>query len=241
MNPYLLHDKELADDQNATERCKKVLMKICDPKEYAKVVKEFVAFRHREPPFHNMLEPGEKMLSAHAWWDFEGACGKLTAPIAKRILAQSVSSFACERNWSSCSYVHNKSRNKLATSRATDLVYVYTNSKVVATSKNKDEKKWYKDNVDSESSEAGSDTEDVDNEPHPLDRLDGDVEDNDMHNWHDETYYSPNRTNEGGRDNDRGIYEFQSDKENDGYGEDIPHIARFVDGSWYMNSETILS
>jgi len=74
LNPYLLHDKELVDDLDATNTCRHVIMKICDPKEYAKVVKEFVAFRHREPPFHNMLELGEQMLSAHAWWDFEGAC-----------------------------------------------------------------------------------------------------------------------------------------------------------------------
>ena len=75
LNPYLLHDKELADDTDATEACKRVIMKICKPGEYAMVVKEFVAFRHRTPPFHNMLDPGEQMLSAHAWWDFEGACG----------------------------------------------------------------------------------------------------------------------------------------------------------------------
>jgi hypothetical protein len=98
LNPYLLHDKELADDADAMSACKRVLEKICKPDEYAAVVREFVAFRHREPPFHNMLNPGEQMLSAHAWWDFEGACGKFTAPLAKRILAQPVSSSSCERN-----------------------------------------------------------------------------------------------------------------------------------------------
>jgi len=44
LNPYLLHDKELANNQDATNACKRVIMKICDPKEYAKVVKEFIAF-----------------------------------------------------------------------------------------------------------------------------------------------------------------------------------------------------
>ena len=51
LNPYLLHDKELADDQDAMDTCKRVLMKICKPGEYSSVVKEFVAFRHREPYF----------------------------------------------------------------------------------------------------------------------------------------------------------------------------------------------
>jgi len=52
---------------------------------------------------------------------------------------------------------------------------VYTNSKVVAASKKKDEKKWYKDNVEFESSDA----EDVEDGPH---LLDSDGEDNDMYN-----------------------------------------------------------
>jgi len=47
LNLYLLHDKELADDLDATDAYRRVIMKICDPKDYVKVVKEFVAFRHR--------------------------------------------------------------------------------------------------------------------------------------------------------------------------------------------------
>ena len=153
LNPYLLHNKELGDNQYATDACKRVIRKICQPGTYPHVVKEFVAFRHRDPPFHDMLDPAEQKLSAHAWWDFEGACGKLIAPIAKRILAQPVSSSSCEQNWSSYSFVHNKSRNKLKLQRAADLVYVYTNSKVLAVLKEKDEKKWCHDNVESEDSE----------------------------------------------------------------------------------------
>jgi hypothetical protein len=51
--------------------------------------------------------------------------------IARRILAQVVSSSSCERNWSSYSFVHSKARNRLLPSRAEDLVYVYTNSRVL--------------------------------------------------------------------------------------------------------------
>ena len=49
--------------------------------------------------------------------------------------------------------MHNKSRNKLQLKRVEDLVYVYTNSKLMAKGKEKDEKKWYADNVDSEDSD----------------------------------------------------------------------------------------
>jgi hypothetical protein len=86
----------------------------------------------------------------HDWWAFEGACGKLIASIVRRILGQTVSSSSCEQNWNNYSFVHNKSRNRLQPKRVEDLVYVYTNSRLLAEGKEKDEKKWYVDNVDSE-------------------------------------------------------------------------------------------
>ena len=164
LNPYLLHDKELADDLDAITACKRVLGKLCSPETYPDVVLEFLAFRHKEPPFHNMLDPKQQKCSPHAWWDFEGACGKLIAPIARRILAQTVSSSSCERNWSSYSFVHNRSRNRLQQKRAEDLVYVYTNSKLLAKAKRKDQKKWYDENVSSEDSDSASEESDGDDE-----------------------------------------------------------------------------
>ena len=244
LNPYLLHDKELADDLDATEKCKRVLMKICKPREYADVVKEFVAFRHREPPFHNMLDPGEQKLSAYAWWDFEGACGKLIAPIAKRILAQSVSSSSCERNWSSYSFVHNKSRNKLNTKRAADLVYVYTNSKVVAASKENDEKKWYEENVESEDSDCLVEEEEndmYDSDGESSDASDAnDAMENNMHHVDEDVLESPNRDNEDLGAFERDVFEFASDEDNGRHDEDELPLARFLNGDRLLNSENIL-
>ena len=97
-----------------------------------------------------MLDPKQQKCSPYAWWDFEGACGKLLAPIAKRVLAQTVSTSSCERNWSSYSFVHDRKRNRLLPKRANDLVFVYTNSRLLATSKLTDEKRWYAKNLDLE-------------------------------------------------------------------------------------------
>jgi hypothetical protein len=55
--------------------------------------------------------------------------------------------------------VHNKSRNRLQPKRVEDLVYVYTNSRLMAEGKDKDEKKWYADNVDSEDSDSAPEEE----------------------------------------------------------------------------------
>jgi hypothetical protein len=68
---------------------------------------------------------------AHVWWFTSGSVKKLLPCIARRILVQVVSSSSCERNWSSYSFVHRKVRNRMHSSCAEDLVYVYTNSRVL--------------------------------------------------------------------------------------------------------------
>ena len=150
LNPYLLHDEELGDDSDVVTACKRVLQNLYTPKTYPDVVQEFLAFRHKRAPFHDMLDPKQQKCSPYAWWDFEGACEKLLAPIAKRILGQTVSTSSCERNWSSYSFVHDRKRNRLLPKRADDLVFVYTNSRLLATSKLMDEKRWYAENLDLE-------------------------------------------------------------------------------------------
>ena len=57
LNLYLLQDKELADDLDAITTCKRVLGRLCFFETYPNVVLEFLAFRHKQPPFHNMLDP----------------------------------------------------------------------------------------------------------------------------------------------------------------------------------------
>jgi hypothetical protein len=64
-----------------------------------------------------------------------------------------MSSSSCERNWSSYSFVHSKARNRLHSSCAEVLVYVYTNSRVLnqnATSTDEGANEWYKQTIVSE-------------------------------------------------------------------------------------------
>jgi hypothetical protein len=139
LNPYLLHNNELADD--SLMACKRVLQKLCPSETYPNIVQDFLAFRHKLGPFHDMLDPKDQKCLAHDWWAFEGACGKLIVPIIRQILGQMVSSSPCKRNWSSLLFVYNKSRNRLQPNRAEDLVYVYTDSRLMAERKEKDKKK----------------------------------------------------------------------------------------------------
>jgi hypothetical protein len=146
LNPYLLHNKELADDSDSLIACKRVLQKLCLLETYPDVVQDFF----KQGPFHEMLDPKDQKCSTYDWWVFESAFGKLIVPIARQILGQTVSSSSYEHNCSSYLFVHNKSQNKLQPKRAKDLVYIYTNLRLLAEGKEKDKKKWYADNVDVE-------------------------------------------------------------------------------------------
>ena len=53
------------------------------------------------------------------------------AVVMRRITAMVSSGGACERNWNSYAFIHNKNRNRLHPQRANDLVYVFVNSRMV--------------------------------------------------------------------------------------------------------------
>lgn len=88
-----------------------------------------------------MLELKAQRYLAQDWWAFEGACKKLIAPIARQILVPMVSSSSYKYNWSSNLLMHNKSWNRLQPKRTKDLVYMYTNSRLMVERKEKEKKK----------------------------------------------------------------------------------------------------
>ncbi|KAK2635735.1 hypothetical protein Ddye_030527 [Dipteronia dyeriana] len=64
------------------------------------------------------------------WWAMYGDCAPLLLAIAVRILSQTTSSSACERNWSTFALIHTKQRNRLVYSKLEQLVYCYYNMKL---------------------------------------------------------------------------------------------------------------
>jgi hypothetical protein len=134
LNPYLIKDMELRDDQNAMAGLMRVFERLTDTaKEFQAVKTEFNLYFHTMLPYcgeHVWSPMGVKEVP-HLWWYTSGSVGKLLSRIARRILAQVVSSSSCERNWSSYSFLHSKARNRLLPSHAEDLVYVYTNLRVL--------------------------------------------------------------------------------------------------------------
>jgi hypothetical protein len=160
LNPYLIKDMELCDDQNAMAGLMKVFQRLTDTAEEFQAVKaEFNLYFHTMSPYygeHVWSSMGVKEVP-HLWWFTSGSVGKLLPRIARRILAQVVSSSSCERNWSSYSFVHSKARNRLLPSRAEDLVYVYTNSRVFNQNvpfTDEAATEWYRQTIVSEDSDS---------------------------------------------------------------------------------------
>jgi hypothetical protein len=68
---------------------------------------------------------------AHLWWDLFGTEHPALRKVAVLILSQVSSACSCERAWSAYDFIHNKRRNRLSPARARDVVYVFTNGRLV--------------------------------------------------------------------------------------------------------------
>lgn len=65
------------------------------------------------------------------------------ARVGMRVLSQVISASSCERNWSAHGHIHTKIRNRLDPATTEKLVYVYSNSKMVAGTRDTDELKTF--------------------------------------------------------------------------------------------------
>ncbi|KAL6326314.1 hypothetical protein AAG906_005508 [Vitis piasezkii] len=64
------------------------------------------------------------------WWFMYGNQTPTLRNLAIKVLSQTASSSACERNWSTFALIHTKQRNRLAYSRLQQLVFCYYNMKL---------------------------------------------------------------------------------------------------------------
>ena len=60
-----------------------------------------------------------------------------------RVLSQVIYASSCERNWSAHGHIHTNIRNRLEPATTDKLVYVYSNSKMVAATRDVDELKMF--------------------------------------------------------------------------------------------------
>ena len=262
LNPRLVDDKELRVDTNAQAGLNRVFIRLAGPEHLTELLNEFHAFYYKLPPYSDAWNVQKYDGAPHLWWHMVGATvGKLLPPIARRVLAQVVSSSSCERNWSSYSFVHNRSRNRLHAKRAEDLVYVYTNSKILAgmpEKKDAAEEEWYRQNrraEDSDSEGRGDSNNESDDDPVQNMQAAAEAEEADeaelrakncfydddqyeLATWYDTNF--PDRSRHDDHNNDSEDREGTPIEGGGGDEEDEEPLARFMDGTGRLNSENIL-
>jgi hypothetical protein len=90
LNPHLIKDMELRDDQHAMAELMRVFQRFSDTAEEFQAVKaEFKLYFHTMSPYcgeHVWSPMGVKEV-AHVWWFTSGSVGKLLPRIARMILA----------------------------------------------------------------------------------------------------------------------------------------------------------
>jgi Protein of unknown function (DUF 659)/hAT family C-terminal dimerisation region len=65
------------------------------------------------------------------WWQLHGADFPNMRQAAMRILGHVSSACACERSWSTYDFIHSRVRNRLIPERARDLVFCFTNNRLL--------------------------------------------------------------------------------------------------------------
>ena len=172
LNPYLRGYMELQQNGKAKRALNRVFRRLSNPLGvgFNEVMAEMTKYEERLGPYspEEALDIRVANLQPHQWWSRVG--GEALPKIAKRVLALTCSASSCEPNWSMYSFVHNKSRNRLGTKKAEDLVYIYTNTRLLRGRLGADPVQWYENNVFSEDEDESVDDD--------SDRDDGNDDDN---------------------------------------------------------------
>jgi hypothetical protein len=110
----------------------RVFQKLSNTNEFQAIKVEFNLYFHTLSPYYedHVWSPTGVKEVLHVWFT-SGSVGELLPCIERRIFTQVVYSSSCKRNWNSYSFVCNKARNRLHSSCVEDLVYMYTNSRVL--------------------------------------------------------------------------------------------------------------
>lgn len=98
----------------------------------AKAMEEFSIYKCKEGLFANSLPwASVANMPSYGWWETYGATTPNLQRLAMKVLAQPSAACACERNWSTFDFIHSKKRNRLNPQRARDLVYVFSNRRLL--------------------------------------------------------------------------------------------------------------
>ena len=105
---------------------------VIDPLQRRKVRDQLAAYRDLQGSYGLPDAQIDRFkIGSVLWWEDYGSDGPELQRLAARILSQSVSTSCLEQLWSTYSHIASKKRNRLGVQRASDLVYISANLRML--------------------------------------------------------------------------------------------------------------
>jgi hypothetical protein len=85
-----------------------------DVEDHVKAIEQLAKYRNSKGEFGRpFVKASAKKLPGWKWWvEFGSECPELQS-VAQKVLSQISCTSACERNWSTYDFIHNKKHNRL--------------------------------------------------------------------------------------------------------------------------------
>ncbi|RVX06633.1 hypothetical protein CK203_029523 [Vitis vinifera] len=132
LNPRFQYRRGVGSDPELLQAVHDVFAKL-DPttESLGQFGNELVLFRDAKRGFGDRTTIASRSTMVHAeWWFMYGNQTPTLRKLAIKVLSQTASSSACERNWSTFALIHTKQRNRLAYPRLEQLVFCYYNMRL---------------------------------------------------------------------------------------------------------------
>ncbi|XP_058756074.1 uncharacterized protein LOC131629298 [Vicia villosa] len=111
---------------------KNVIMKLeRNTDDQIKALNQLTLFREKSETFGTPIaQKSWSKMDATQWWEYHGSCTPELQRLAMKVVSQTTSATNCERNWSTFSYIHTKTRNVLKYKKLHKLVVTHYNMKL---------------------------------------------------------------------------------------------------------------
>ncbi|XP_029128921.1 uncharacterized protein LOC109806898 [Cajanus cajan] len=134
LNPQFQYGVEHGSDvyRETFEGTKKVIMKLeRNMDDQIKALNSLVLFKDMGETFATpQAQRAWSRMNPAEWWLMFGSCSPELQRVAIKVLSQTTSATNCERNWSTFSYIHTKTRNRLKYKKLQKLVFTHYNMKL---------------------------------------------------------------------------------------------------------------
>ncbi|RVW39911.1 hypothetical protein CK203_081048 [Vitis vinifera] len=132
LNPRFQYKRGVGTDPDLLQAVHEVFAKLDPTSEgLSQFGNEIILFRDAKRGFGDRaaIASRSEMVPAE-WWFMYGHHAPTLRRLAIKVLSQTASSSACERNWSTFALIHTKQRNRLAYPMLQQLVFCYYNMKL---------------------------------------------------------------------------------------------------------------